>query len=120
MPKLTYMQEWRKRNPGYIYPADTPTHRSWQHMKQRCNDPKSTQYRWYGARGIKVCPEWVNSFSQFLKDMGERPEGHTLDRIDTNGDYTFKNCRWATLKQQSDNRRNPSEAMKKYKASMRG
>ncbi len=78
----------------------------WASMKARCYQRNSFGYKWYGAKGIRICRRWFNSFTNFLADMGPRPEGHQLDRIDTNGDYKPKNCRWATPKQQSRNRTN--------------
>lgn len=78
---------------------------TWYMMKARCENPKATSYYSYGARGIKVCDEWSNDFWKFVADMGERPEGHTLDRIDTFGNYEPGNCRWATRKQQGENHR---------------
>lgn len=81
------------------------TYNSWAAMKQRCYDPKRSNYAYYGGRGIKVCDQWINSFDQFLADMGERPEGKTLDRIDVNGNYEPSNCRWVTAKEQTSNRR---------------
>jgi hypothetical protein len=83
----------------------TKAYRSWISMRQRCNDKNNKHYNYYGGRGIKVCSEW-NSFETFLQDMGERPDGHSIDRIDVNGDYCKENCKWSTAKQQARNRRN--------------
>lgn len=82
----------------------TPEYASWESMRDRCNNPKSHAWRLYGARGIKVCPEWDN-FSKFYEDMGKRPKGHSLDRIDNSKGYSKENCRWATQKMQCNNRR---------------
>lgn len=82
----------------------TGTYKTWQAMKYRCDKSSSKDYSHYGGRGIKYTSEWSN-FSAFLKDMGDRPDGHTLDRIDSDGNYTLKNCRWATYKTQTRNRR---------------
>lgn len=81
----------------------TPTHHTWHSMVARCTNPKSPSYRWYGALGIVVCAEWM-TFDGFLSDMGERPKGTTLDRIDVNGHYQRDNCRWADVKQQARNK----------------
>lgn len=76
-------------------------------MKQRCLNPNTKEYKWYGARGIRVCERWMK-FENFLKDMGRRPKGLTLDRKNTDGNYEPTNCRWASMKVQENNRRNSS------------
>jgi hypothetical protein len=76
----------------------------WSAITQRCNNPKSTAYKWYGGRGIKICKRWLK-FENFLEDMGEQPDGLEIDRIDNDGDYEKSNCRWVTHKENSNNRR---------------
>lgn len=82
----------------------SPTYQSWSHMKHRCYNPNSNRYSRYGGRGITVCEEWRNSFETFLADMGEKPDGKTLDRINNDLGYSKENCRWATAKEQTHNR----------------
>jgi hypothetical protein len=83
----------------------SPTYNSWRAMRERCTRESHPYYDTYGGRGIRVSDLW-QSFAQFLADMGERPPGTTLDRIDPNGHYTPQNCRWATPAVQVWNRRN--------------
>lgn len=84
------------------------TYGSWSAMLRRCYDNKAISYPHYGALGISVTKPWRDSFESFLNDMGERPDGMTLDRIDNRFGYFMANCRWATPQQQADNRINHS------------
>lgn len=82
----------------------TRTYRIWSQMKTRCLNSQQDHYRHYGGRGIKICERWMK-FENFLDDMGIAPKGMSLDRIDVNGDYEPKNCKWSTPKEQASNKR---------------
>ena len=106
-----YTRNWKLAHPAHVRLSNvktngdrTPTYVSWYNMKSRCNNPNANDYKYWGGRGISVCLRW-ESFANFLDDMGERPEGLTLDRVDNDGDYEPGNCRWATWKEQRANRR---------------
>lgn len=93
--------ERHKENPK------SPEYNTWCNIKQRCYLVACDQYPNYGARGIEVCDRWLNSFSNFLSDMGRRPGvGYSIERVDVNRDYEPSNCLWATMKEQQNNRRN--------------
>lgn len=91
-------------------PCLKPTHQSWRNMIQRCTNPNHDQYQDYGGRGINVCERWRNSFMNFLDDMGSRPQGKTLDRVNNDGLYSPDNCRWAAPKEQARGRRKPERS----------
>jgi len=82
----------------------TPEYVSWRAMIQRTTDPHHEHYKYYGARGIKICKRWLHSFQDFLADMGPRPTGTTLDRKKNHLGYSPSNCRWATWKEQARNK----------------
>lgn len=86
--------------------TSTPEYRTWDHIKTRCLNPNFNDYHNYGGRGITICDRWLNSFENFLADMGERPTPkHSIERNDTNGNYEPSNCSWATHKEQCNNQR---------------
>lgn len=92
---------WAVKHGGY----ESLEYSSWKGMKQRTTNPKNPEFKNYGGRGIKLCPEWHN-FKAFIRDMGPKPTPlHSIDRINPDGDYEPGNCRWATPKEQSANRR---------------
>jgi len=82
-----------------------PEYGIWQMMKRRCYDPTHVSYEHYGAKGVRVCGRWLDSFEIFLADVGPRPPGFSLDRIDPTGDYTPENVRWADSTTQANNKR---------------
>jgi hypothetical protein len=80
---------------------------AWKNLRARCIDEKNRNYRWYGAKGIKVCDRWLNSFENFLCDMGSKPSSkHSIERKDVHGNYEPDNCIWATREEQDRNRGN--------------
>jgi len=85
-----------KQSPAYV---------SWSHMKTRCLNPKYEFFKDYGGRGIAICDRWKNSFDNFLQDMGERPPGYSIERVDVNGNYEPSNCKWIPVRDQPKNRR---------------
>ena len=87
----------------------TPTYHSWRKARERVYNPNQQGYKYWGGRGIVMCDRWDN-FANFLDDMGERPEGCTIDRIDPDGNYEPDNCRWSTPQAQANNKRRRNAA----------
>ena len=100
----------------------TRTYNTWCSMVQRCLNEHNPRYKYYGARGIAICDRWQgeHGFENFLADMGERPEGKSIDRINNDGNYEPGNCRWATQKEQVRNQRKRGTALLTREAQARG
>lgn len=90
------------------------TYKCWNNMLARCYEPSSERYASYGGRGISVCARWRESFIYFLEDMGEKPEGLTIERTDVDGNYEPSNCRWATWEEQRQNTTRSKAYRSKY------
>jgi len=88
----------------WINPSGTPTYHAWRNMRRRCHNSADASWIHYGGRGIGVCPQW-DSYDQFVKDMGLKPDGLTLERLDTNAGYQPGNCAWVTMRDNQNNRR---------------
>ena len=94
----------RTKHGGYLGGVESAEHYTWRTMRDRCIKPQHAAYKYYGAKGISICPTWEN-YKTFLSDMGPRPSAeHSLDRIDNTKGYSKDNCRWATRSEQQKNK----------------
>lgn len=98
---------WKRRHGHFVGNRPSPTYSTWQSMISRCKFPYINGYHNYGGRGIRVCDRWL-TFANFLADMGERPPGMSIDRVNADGHYEPGNCRWATATEQMATRRGPT------------
>lgn len=98
------MREMKEKRVDGVPSNQHPLYQTWKDMRKRCLNPKCKSFENYGGRGIKVCDRW-SSFAKFVQDMGAKAEGHSLDRIDNNGDYSPSNCKWSTRQDQMSNKR---------------
>lgn len=97
------MKEGRKKG---IPNCESPEYRTWNGMKNRCYNLKKSSYKYYGAKGIEVCDRWLNSFENFYLDMGPKPEGYSIGRLNNSLSYSPQNCRWESIADQNRNKSN--------------